>query len=98
MSPYNDTNIIREALYIALWFCWAFISIVYWIIWGKKISLLHSLWMILIGWFIWWAWWTLTDSTLVAWIWWALSLEIMHSLKEYWPELIKERIKNLIKK
>lgn len=91
----NDTNLIKEIIYTVIWFLWAFMSIIYWLLWGKRISLLSSLWMIAIGWFIWWIGWAMTWSNLVAWIAWAMSIEIMHSVKELWPEIIKQKIKNV---
>ena len=98
MSPYNETNIIKDVLYVMLWFFWAMISIMYWILSWKKQSIKNSILMIAIWWFIWWICWVLLDSTLAAWIWGSLSLEIMHSIKEYWPEIIKEKFKSLMKK
>lgn len=90
-----DSNIIKEVIYTAIGFIGAFISIIYWLLWGKRLSVVSSLWMIAIGWFIWWIWGSLTGSNLVAWIWWALSIETMHSIKELWPEIIKQKMKTI---
>lgn len=98
MAPYRENpELVQQAVYISLWFIWASISIIYWLIIWKKYTVLKSFWMILIWWFVgWWAW-VLTDSTLVSSFSWVLSLEIIHMVKEYWPELIKEKIKNILK-
>lgn len=88
-----DTNIIKEIIYTSIGFIWALISIIYWLLWGKKLTIATSFWMIAIGWFIGWIWWSVTESNLVAWISWAMSIEIMHSVKELWPEIIKQKIK-----
>lgn len=90
-----DTNLLKEIIYTTIGFVWAFISIIYWLLLGKQYNILASLWMIAIGWFIWWISWSLTGSNLVAWIWWAMSIEIMHSIKELWPEIIKQKMKTI---
>ena len=94
MTPYNEPNLIREVIYISIWFLWAFISIIYWLLWWKKITILNSLWMIIIGWFIGWLIWVWTNNMLLSALGWAMSMEIMHIIKEYWPSIIKQKIKN----
>jgi len=97
MTPYNDTNIIKEIIYVIIWFLWAIISIIYWMINKKEYSFFSSLWMVLIWGFIWWVVWVGTDSNLLSAIWWAMSLEIMHIIKQEWPEIIKQKLKDFFK-
>lgn len=97
MTPYQEPNLLKEIIYVLIWFIWAFISIMYWILGWKKITIRSSLIMILIWWFVGWLTWWLTDNNLVAWICWAMSLEIMHIIKEIWPDIIKQKIKDFFK-
>lgn len=95
MIPYTETSIIKEILYIVIWFIWAIISILYWILNNKKYTLITSMIMVFIWWFIWWAMWVATESNLMSAVWWAMSLEIMHIVKENWPDVIKQKLKDL---
>lgn len=95
MIPYTETSIIKEILYIVIWFIWAIISILYWILNNKKYTLITSMIMVFIWWFIWWAMWVATESNLMSAVWWAMSLEIMHIVKENWPDIIKQKLKDL---
>lgn len=95
MTPYNNPDLWTQIIYTFIWFIWAIISIIYWFIGWKKYNYVTSLWMVVIGWFIWWACWSVTDNVIVAWISGSLSIEIMHIIKEVGPELIQEKIKKM---
>ena len=97
MTPYNDSSFMKEILYVFIWFIWATISIIYGMINKKEYSILSSIWMVMIGWFIWWVVWIWTDSNLLSAIGWAMSLEIMHITKQEWPEMIKQKMKDFFK-
>ena len=98
MAPYKDSSIITQAMYVILWFVWAIISIIYWLISWKKYTILKSIWMVVIWWFVWWGAGVLTNNTLVASFSWVLSLEIIHIIKEQWPQLFLEKIKKIFGK
>ena len=91
----QETSFIKDVIYIAIWFAGAAVSIIYGLIGGKKYSIISSFWMVAIWAFVWWVAWTLTANTAVAAIAWALSLEIMHTIKEYGPEIVKAKIKSI---
>ena len=97
MTPYNDTNIIKEIIYVVIWFMWAIISIIYGMLNKNEYTFLSSLWMVMIGGFIGWIVWVWTDSNLLSAIGWAMSLEIMHIIKQEWPEIIKQKMKDFFK-
>lgn len=95
MTPHQDPNIIQNLISVGIWFFWALASVIYWLLNWKTYKIWYILGKCVLWGFVGWCAGTITGQYWIAWIAWTLCVEIMHSIQDYWPEIIKQKIKNL---